>query len=112
MNRAILEQKILDTSHKIFDKSGDKCPNPDGLENYLKAWRELVTYFEHHEDLSIGVEMVREHLEWISLFSTIRDDEKQTQSCRELAYEACYEMSWYMTEIIKAVEQRIYPEGR
>ena len=111
-NRAGLEQAILSASKLIREDKTTHCLDAHSVEAFLEAWRHLVTYYEENDDRTIGVEIVREYLDWLTRFSTIWHSERRLLDCREMASEACEELEVYMDGIIKAVDPRIYPTGR
>jgi hypothetical protein len=112
MDRISLEKDILSAEHNLYEDEKHEHLNKQGVETYLKAWRQLVAYYKKNADDSISVEMVREYIEWIDLFGTIWHNEKRSAASREIASEACSELRLYMNDIIESVDNRIYPEGR
>ncbi len=106
------ERQILSTADSVRRSSIKDCFDEKDIEPFLNAWYDLVRYYRAYDEAMISVEVVREYIDVLNRFVGVLQDENQPPECRELVKEAIAELERHMDEIIKAVEQRIYPTGR
>lgn len=109
--RSDLENELVNSAN-IITYDGQNCLNKEQVETFSETWRELVDYYENHDDNDIGVEVIREFIDWQMRFSTVWHDETRPANCREAALDPLEELELLMNNIIRAVEMRLYPTGR
>lgn len=106
-----LEQNLLKAADKTPSKASD-CANELDESDLLSAWYNLSEYYKSSDDDYLSVEVVREYLHWINIYSYIEHDETRSDECRDRAQEYLVTLEHLMQDIIKAVEHRLYPYGR
>jgi len=107
--RKALEAAIINAQYPTLNPNDDCF---DAAHAGLEHWQKLVFYYRSNDDRDIGVEIVREYIDWIDALRRIAHQESLSDECRDEVEDALAEIQMHMNEIIKYVEHRIYPYGR
>lgn len=112
LNRADIEKKIILASNKIHWDKKRGCFDEEAVDDFTLAWLDLQEYYEDHNDTQIGVEAFREYVQRSLMFDRIADDTSVDEKCREKALDAYMELSHRFNDIVAAVDNWLYPDGR
>jgi hypothetical protein len=115
-SRRKLEKQIVLAAANIHqsnrDTPNETCFDQPAVDQFVGAWFSLVHYYRDNDDRDIGVEVVREYIYWLNRFGAIHLNPNRDKRCIDQARDALIEMEGLMTEIIRIIEHRIYPQGR
>jgi hypothetical protein len=104
-DRISLEQSLIEKSLAVDNSQPAQLWLEDPkLEVFIAEWDRLINYYQHHaNDKDIGVEVIREFLDFNRLFRNILLDENESKQTRERATEHLETLEYRLSEIIKEV---------
>jgi hypothetical protein len=111
-DRFEIEKRIASSARQLKWIANENCYGDVALTEFLHGWHDLAAYYVSHEDLSIGVDVVREYLYWTEKLLEVKFSVNTEATCRERVSEAEATLEYLLSEIIRYVDYRLYPEGR
>lgn len=105
LTRAELEQNIIDKSWQV-DISLIDAAWLESIEfhEFMRAWSDLVAYYEvNPEDTQIGVEVLREYVDFTRLLRNIMVNEAYDEDRRKQSEDELKGIEFKLEEIIREV---------
>jgi hypothetical protein len=104
-DRALLEKQIMEKRWKVdISKPGGLWVEDDEFEAFLDAWSDLASYYSSHaDDTVIGVEVLREYVDFTRLLRRLVMNEEIDATRREKAMDDLEYLEARLEEIITEV---------
>ncbi len=105
LTRTELEKRIMEKGEEIDVSKPDAAwLDDEAFEEFLSAWQDLVRYYASHaDDTVIGVEVLREYLDYTRLLRKVLLYQDIDKERREKVNEAIISLEHILGEIIKEV---------
>src|SRR5260370_4263037 len=87
-HRFEIEKRIASSARKLEWNPNENCYDHEILSQFLNGWDDLLGYYKSHQDISIGIDVVREYLYWTEKFLDKKLDQKTESNCKERVAEA------------------------
>ncbi len=103
ISRAELEKRIVALGEAVdLTKPNSGWLEDDNFRAFLDAWNSLKQFYGEHTDTIIGIEVLREYVDYARLLRRMLSDDNLSKEIRQKARDALEGLEYYIDEIIRS----------